>query len=234
MGIDTPLGSLYSLAMLGETPISSLAHKISFAVFRVSKLTRNKKLRAELESTAIDLVRDLTEERAGVLDRLIALSEAVGEMNVVNSGVLRRELNNLCGMIEADLAKSSENEAVYFGDIFESGVTRRRTGVTEKRVDKGISVGAKERHSAILEFIRQFPNDCRMKDLSGRFTHVSERTLRSDIGILIENREVERLGGKSGPASYFVAVDKSVDKNEGGMVEVASEKILLPETTKLY
>ena len=93
--------------------------------------------------------------------------------------------------------------------------------------NKKTNANASERQSAIVEFIRQFPSDCRMKDLNAEFIDVSERTLRNDIQFLIENELVERLGGKSGPSSYFVVVDKS-DSLESSL----PDKILLPETTQ--
>ena len=219
--------------MLEETQVSSLAHKISFAVFRVVRLTKNRKLRDELEAASVDLVRDLTGEKIGILDRLIALAEAVGEMNEVNSEVLRRELRNLYEIVSFEKTKSvSEKGEVYVGDIFRSETGKKRASASHRPTSHSISIGAKERHSAILEFIRQFPSDCRMKNLSERFVDVSERTLRSDIGVLIEGGQIERLGGKSGPSSYFVAVDKSVSNGEKAITDPAQERILLPEATR--
>ncbi|KKU11723.1 MAG: hypothetical protein UX16_C0006G0003 [Parcubacteria group bacterium GW2011_GWB1_45_7] len=213
--------------MFEETPTSSLAHKISFAVFRVVRLVRNKKLRDELESAAVDLVRDLNVEKIGVLDRLVALAEAVGEMNETNSGVLRRELSNLYGMVSLEGAKSAaEVEAVYLGDIFDSRM-EGRVDAEAVPARQRLNAGAEERQTAITGFIRQFPGDCRMKDLSTRFAHVSERTLRNDIQALIKSGLVERLGGKGGPSSYFVLVHKS--EGSGGSLP---DRILLPESTR--
>lgn len=213
--------------MFEATPISSLAHKISFAVFRVSRLIRNKKLRGELKSGAVDLVKDLSEDSIGILDRLVALAEAVGEMNQVNSSVLRRELNNLHGMVSLhDARPVIQEEAVYFGDIFDPVSEKEIDAEVEKTRPK-VSTNAPERQSAIVGFIRQFPDNCRMKDLNSEFADVSERTLRNDIQFLIENRLVERLGGKSGPSSYFVVVDKNERSGDS-----LPDKILLPETTQ--
>jgi len=208
-------------AMIKATPISLLAHQISLAVFRVSRLVRNIKLRNELGSAAVDLVRDLSESSLNVLDRLVALAEAIGEMNSINSEVLRRELNNLHELM---LAEGVEPK-VYLDDVFES--RDREAEKSASIISLKVSNNANERQSAIVEFIRQFPSDCRMKHLNAEFADVSERTLRNDIQLLIENGSVERLGGKSGPSSYFVVVEK--ERLSG---DQPSEKILLPETTQ--
>lgn len=225
--------------MFETTPTSNLAHQISFAVFRVAKLVRNKKLRTELENCAVDLVKELSVESLETLNRIVGLAESVGEMNKINSSVLQRELGNLRQLILAqDYESTPENEAVYLGDIF--GRIQKKRGnhsanpegeykeIERVRSKNGDNKNAEERQTAIKEFIRQFPGDCRMKDLSAEFTEVSERTLRNDIQALIEERLVDRMGGRSGPSSYFVAVENREVSADG-----LPEKILLPEATRL-
>ena len=77
-----------------------------------------------------------------------------------------------------------------------------------------------------------------MRDLIEKFPEVSERTLRNDIQFLIETGLIERLGGRSGPNSYFIAIDTSKYSEEpteasgdpkGGSI---GEMILLPEATR--
>jgi len=62
---------------------------------------------------------------------------------------------------------------------------------------------ASTRQSAIVEFIKQLPNGCRMKDLMNRFNNISERTLRNDLQVLAVEDKIERFGAVQGPFSYF-------------------------------
>ncbi len=175
-------------------------------------------------------------------------------MNEVNADVLRRELNNLVEMIVLDVSRiSPKDDPVYIDDIFDPSYDSTGNGNydTDESVaesnGKGISIASiKERQTEILEFIRQFPNNCRMRDLTERFADVSERTLRNDVQTLIEVGLIERLGGKSGPNSYFVAIDTSKYAEEpveetvasvGGSMEGQAQMrmdgtILLPQATK--
>ena len=221
--------------------ISSLAHNISFAVFRVSRLILHKKLRSELEEAAISLVRDLSEGSALTLLRLIDLTEAVGEISEVNAGVLHREINNLLDRIIRENSLISEKkDSVYLGDILSSdsgsdgnydAESNEYIHGTNGNNTNGASV--KERQVGIVEFIRQFPNDCRMRDLSEKFSDVSERTLRNDIQALIEVGLVERLGGRSGPNGYFEVIDTSKYSGEESEGSVDG-RILLPEANNKF
>ena len=223
--------------------ISSLAHKISFAVFRVSRLTRHKKLRNELESAAVELVRDLSGESAGVLSRLVDLAEAVEEMNTVNAEVLGRELTNLKDMISLENSRISKKEdSAYIADIFDPnyGLTSDYDGDANEYIAESNGNGAsiKDRQAEIVEFIRQLPNGCRMRDLIEKFADVSERTLRNDVQALIETGLIERLGGRSGPNSYFIAIDTSkyseepVENAMAPASGLSNGAILLPEATR--
>lgn len=210
--------------------ISSLAHNISHAVFRVSRLIRNKHLKSELEQAAVLLVVELKESAVSTLDRLVALANSVGEMNDVNSTVLRRELDNLYGMISLQSAREGiSQEAVYLGDIF--GIKKQQepvgqSGNTRQDRNNRTSIGSDERQSAILNAIRQLPNGCRMQDLMRAFPQTSERTIRNDIQALIRNGLVERRGGKAGPASHFVAINSEVSGEKEMTQE--TDRILLP------
>lgn len=207
-------------------PITSLSLDIGSAVFRIATLVRHKRLREELESAAVCLVRDLDNESIDLLERLVFLSKAVGEVGEVNAEVLYRELGNLRQMM---LLKSSE----LSGRTADINVNKFFTKPTNTGliVSRTQNIRAKDRQTAILEVIRQFPNNCRMKDLVIKFPGASERTLRSDIQKLIEGNFIERLGGKSGPSSFFRALD--VTRNIDG--ENASvDSILLPEAATKY
>jgi len=216
--------------------IQSLAHDISSALFRVSRIVHHKKIRSELEGAAIDLVRDLSIDSINTLTRLVELAEAVGEMNSVNADVILREAGNLLDIMTRNESLISEKEdSVYLGDIFGNGSdlydTHNSFGNDDIAVSSGndsINASVKERQAEIVEFIRQFPNTCRMRDLNEKFSDVSERTLRNDIQTLIEEGLVERLGGRSGPNSYFEVIDTSkysVDEDNGSL----NGAILLPE-----
>ncbi len=229
--------------MSTNSDISSLAHRISFAVFRVSRLARHKKLRSELEAAAVELVRDLSEESAGSLGRLVDLAEAIEEMNEINADVLRRELNNLKDMIFLENSRFSKKEdSLNIADIFNPNSDTDDNYDDEENEyiaeSSGNTASIKERQTEVIEFIRQLPNGCRMRDLIEKFPEVSERTLRNDIQFLIETGLIERLGGRSGPNSYFIAIDTSKYSEEpteasgdpkGGSI---GEMILLPEATR--
>ena len=178
------------------------AHDISFAIFRVSRLVRHLKLRKELESSAIDLVKDITLENVDSLMRLVKLSESIGEINNINSDVLYRELNDLSDEIHSAIAELPvSHEDVSLEGVFD------REHVDEESEEEQVILNPEDRQEAVYQLIRQFPDDCRMKDLVSEFPNVSERTLRSDIQKLIEEGLVERFGSKSGPFSYLRATD---------------------------
>lgn len=217
-------------------PITSLTHNISSTIFRVSRLIRHKRLREELESASISLVRDITFHNINSTERLVRLTESVGEMGEVNAGVLCRELNNLKDMIhsrDAELPEQTEDVDInsFFGAEYnEESVPQRITPALRTQRQ---SPQSKDRQTAILQFIRQFPDDCQMKDLVKEFPGVSERTLRNDIQKLISEKKIERLGGKSGPFSYFRVLSGSVineESKEQGVEGsgVSTERILLP------
>jgi hypothetical protein len=251
------------------------AREIAFAVFRVAKLVEQPKLKAALESAAVDLVAEcgtipyLSYVPQGVhlpylpyiekLSELIRLAEMVGEIKPVNSSVLQRELGNLYSAIAESIGKKEEiNLEAEFRRENNASSTQAKAGIhMDPRVkpedDKGAYDDNKEtydgnkepqfrmpraieeaiihhnlipnaeykiqdtkhqilefddqstRQSAIMEFIRQLPNGCRMKDLTAKFPSVSERTLRNDLQILAAEGKIERFGAVQGPFSYFRA-----------------------------
>lgn len=166
--------------------VAEKAHDISFAVFRVATLVRHLKLKSELEGAAVLLVSRLGKrEPLSRLERLVSLGEATGYIRPVNAYVLLRELGTLRVAI-ADYEAGKEE--VDLEEVFEK---------QEEPVFK-----RKNRHSAILDFIRQLPNGCRMRELVQQFPQVSERTLRNDLQSLVSQSLVERVGIQ-GPNSYF-------------------------------
>ncbi len=201
-----------------EIEVLERAKDIASAIFRVSSLVRHLKLKSELEGAAVELVARCGEipylpyvpEGAVLpylpyienLSGLVKLAEAVGEMKTENAHILKRELKKLHSAIaestnvearlnEIDLSKAFNNEVSISSDFIGK----------EPNLDQG------ERQSAILGFIQQLPNGCRMKDLIRGFSSVSERTLRNDLQTLISERVIERIGSQ-GPNSYFKAISQ--------------------------
>lgn len=72
---------------------------------------------------------------------------------------------------------------------------------------KSFHYQSSNRQSAIIDFIKQKSvsgndsNSCRMKDIQDNFPFVSERTLRYDLQKMVEQRQIERVGG--GPVSAY-------------------------------
>lgn len=182
---------------------SLLAHEIASAVFRVARLMRHQQLRKELEGASVKLVKDMQVERADILERLVRLAEAVGEISAINAGVLCRELENLRKLLNTEISDSISG---VLGKVDLKGVfpekTPERTETSGKELRK-----QRERQEAILEYLRKFPDGCRMRQISVEFADFSERTVRTDIQRLMDKGLVERVGSKTGPSSYFRAVD---------------------------
>ncbi len=187
--------------MFQNSYIAELVHDISFAVFRVSALIEHALLREELERSSVELSAYIDEEAIRRLERLISLAQSIGEVSEINAEVLIRELGNL-----SDLLASEESEEVIEADIsnlFQKEGQKlpfKREKVNGKRQSQ--SVEPSKRQTEILNFIRQSADGCRMADLANNFQGVSKRTLRNDIGTLIDRGDIERIGSR-GPYSYL-------------------------------
>src|SRR3989344_6199046 len=111
-------GNYYYFCLMNS--LSQKAHDISFAVFRVATLIRNRKLRTELEDAAVELVARYEEVAnpalshsatvIDILERLIYLAESIKEMKEVNATVLRRELDGFQSAIIRQLAKTKRQD----------------------------------------------------------------------------------------------------------------------------
>jgi hypothetical protein len=185
-----------------------LAHEIAFAVFRVARLVRHPKLKAELEAGAVDLVRDFDLAAIEKLARLVRLSEAVAEMSKTNASVLQRELTKLKQTIYWPSARFNDfpeniNLAKDFsGNWTEEALANQEVTIanfpkTSHKIkpfgEKGGNNAPAERREAILAFIRQTNGSCRFRDLANRFHQVSTKTLRNDIRQLIAEGRLERV-----------------------------------------
>ena len=197
---------------------SDLGHEIASAVFRVAALVRHERLRKELEEGAVELVKNIYPENVDMLERLVQLTEAVGEVSEINAMVLCRELGNLRILLNTEISESISgvSSSLNLEEIFAER--------SQKEGEKGESeIGNQgERQTAVLEYIRKFPNGCRMRQLSVTFSDFSERTIRADVQRLINGGLVEKIGSKTGPFSYFRTVGSASSPQVGSARSTSS------------
>ena len=62
-----------------------------------------------------------------------------------------------------------------------------------------------DRQTAILFKVREIPL-CRLRNLMEAFPDISERTIRNEIAVLIQNGLIKRVG-LGGPNSYFESME---------------------------
>lgn len=185
------------------------AYDISFAVFRVVATVNNAKLKSALEDSAVDLILELDDQAVDKLGALVRLAASVNEMKTLNAEVLLRELDNIKVEIQSAISQSAignEDEVDLsnsFADSSEQPVHKQEDEEKDIKINSNIA----NRQSAILSFIRQLPNGCRMRDLIVKFPEVSERTLRNDLHDLTTEGLVERVGSQ-GPFASFRGVTK--------------------------
>lgn len=189
--------------------IFNKAHDISFAVFRVAAIVKNMKLRIALEDGAVDLISHLAADAVDKLCVLIKLAASINEIKPINAEILDRELNALNSAIQSAIAESAigNDEEPDLKEVFAELESAESGNVSAEEKDEKVSQHIINRQSAILEFIRQLPDGCRMRDLTAKFSDVSERTLRNDLQSLMVEGLVERVGSQ-GPLSSFRAVTK--------------------------
>lgn len=213
--------------MFQNSYIAELVHDISFAVFRVSALMKHPFLRRELERSAIELTAYIDKEAICQLERLLNLAQSIGEVGKVNTEVLIRELGHLSDLlvneegeetIEADISRlfRKENQALPF----------KKEKVNGKK--QSVSIEPSKRQTEISNFIRQSADGCRMADLANSFQGVSKRTLRNDIGILVDRGDIKRIGNR-GPYSYLKYAKGggvSDAQPEGSQKETKSEDVI--------
>ena len=199
------------------------AYDISFAVFRVVATVNNAKLKSALEDSAVDLILELDDQAVDKLGALVRLAASVNEMKTLNAEVLLRELDNIKVEIQSAVhlgarrvsqsAIGNEDEVDLSNSFADSSEQPVHLGATQvhkqedEEKDIKINSNIANRQSAILSFIRQLPNGCRMRDLIVKFPEVSERTLRNDLHDLTTEGLVERVGSQ-GPFASFRGVTK--------------------------
>ena len=177
----------------GDSQITVLSRDIAHAVFRVARLVRNRKLRMELENASIDLVRDIDIETANSLERLVKLAKIIGEMNKTNMEVLCRELAIFRKLVFGKTAKIAKlpnsGKIVDIESMFNEKGSKQPEKIAKTSSDR-----RKKRQTEILQLIRKFPDGRQAKELSERFPHISQRTLRNDIQMLLDGEKIERIG----------------------------------------
>ena len=198
--------------MFQNSHIAELAHDIAFAVYRVASLVEFSYLRKELEIAAVGLVSFLDLESIDTAKRLIKLGKSIEEIGEVNGEVLLRELHSLTAMM-AEGEFPEERVEIDVEKLF----NRQKNILPFKRQKEKVeskqrpSIKPYKRQTEILNFIRQLADGCRMADLANGFQGVSKRTLRNDVGSLIDGGYVERVGGR-GPYSHLKATGGSIDR----------------------
>lgn len=199
------------------TPLSQKSHDISFAIFRVSTLVKNHKLRIELQDAAVELTVRFEEVAnpalshsatvIDILERLIMLAESIGDMKPINAAVLRRELGNFQTAILAnarDLA-NGKTEGLDISSMFSTGNTVTPDTLIPDTLTPDTSHTISVRQTAIMRHVREIDH-CRLRNILELMPNVSERTIRNDLQGLIERGLIRRVGG-GGPNSYFENIE---------------------------
>jgi hypothetical protein len=190
-------------------PDSLLPNEISSAAVRVAALIEFVRLRDELKSAAVTLLADFNDDSINRLERLIRLGETIGEIKLINSQVLLRELNRLRSDINSANKKTRPDI-----DLEREFARRRRPepGQLGQNIAKELGHSANkepndngrvegENSAAVLNFIEKNPQ-CQFKVLRFAFPAISERTLRRIVDRLIQNQSILRIGNP-GPTSFY-------------------------------
>src|SRR3989344_5440631 len=169
-----------------------------------------------------------------VLERLVTLAESVKEMKEINAQVLRRELDGFQAAIVLKFSESKRQD-VDLSEEFERLSTNSESSTNIRRMEEEGSMGQPtsenveinvgvldvpngrptspngngkeltDRQTAILFKVREIPF-CRLRNLMEVFPDISERTIRNEIAVLIQNALVRRVG-LGGPNSYFESME---------------------------
>ncbi|MBI3088952.1 MAG: hypothetical protein HYY99_01705 [Candidatus Colwellbacteria bacterium] len=204
---------------------ADLTHDIASAVFRVAALVQHERLRKELEGVAVELVKTPETEIAYSLERLVRLAEVAGEISEINAAVLCRELQNLRKLLNSEISESISGvlDSVSLKEVFAEKMKEKEEILKEETRKQG------KRQEAILEYLRKFPDGCRMRQISMEFAHFSERTIRTDMQRLINRGLVKRAGSKTGAFGYFQAVDStSSPQVDSGSLDLQPNEVNLP------
>lgn len=171
-----------------------------YILFRVAERIRHKALREKIENNAVCLIEQaglVNKEEFGktisILEQLLKLGGEIAEIHKDSVQVLIAELNKANSAI-AELGKE-KLEPINLPKRDSDNPARERVR------KESVQLPNLDRQAAILEKIRQI-GSCRMKDIQEYFPGTSERTIRYDLGKLVEQGLLERLG-TGGPATFY-------------------------------
>lgn len=176
------------------------AFEVGYILLRVAERMRQRSLKERLEYQAIALIEQVcvsTDEAiktTRALEQLLRLGGEMGYIHKPSTEVLIAELAKINSAIaELTIVQPIEAEMRIFKS--ERKEAKKESGNSELKVDNTI------RQSAIADRIRQL-GSCGMKDIQIYFPEISERTLRYDLGKLVEQGLLERLGS-GGPNTFY-------------------------------
>ena len=200
------------------------AYEISYALFRVSGVTKSAELALSFERMGTTLLcavlDEAWDEALSAVDKsvyFLRLGRDVGVIGHANVSVLEHELERFKASVKEFRTSSDDLPDLNLGSYFSpsaSGIS-----IATKRSDSGnagkstrqetrpvadsqnIPANQNDRQDLILKTIKNSGN-CRAKDLQDSLPNVSERTLRYDLQKLLERRVIERVGG-GGPATFY-------------------------------
>lgn len=205
--------------------ISSAVYRVSALVKEPS--LKKELVSAAVEIISRNDAENETLPRVSSIDRLarvISLGRTIGEISQINSTVLEREIalirqrvreavKSPSSFILSSFHKSEESvsgpSATETAEVRKSGnvqaeIADRKSGNLETASGNLLPAGNTQvlamagRQRKIMEYVRQFPDGCRAKDIYMRFPDVSDRTLRNDIRTLVESMRLEKFGGETG------------------------------------
>ncbi len=205
--------------------ISSAVYRVSALVKEPS--LKKELVSAAIEMVSRNSAEDETLPSFSSIDRLariISLGKTIGEISQVNSMVLEREISGLKQRIKETVKSPNSFVLSSFRQsveaiagvpenvITEAGssgnqsaeISSNKPGNQETVSGNLLPAGndqivtIAERQRKIIDYVRQFPDGCRTKDIYVSFPDVSDRTLRNDIRTLMENMRLERVTGDAG------------------------------------
>ncbi len=208
------------------------AQEISFILIKISVYIRRKELRERIERLAFDLLeaiftRDLRQSLAitSAIDGFVRFGGSVYEIEPVNADFIVDLVSGINAAIRQstdealpDIEKSPDirNIASRAKNIFQN---QKVPTISKKIASDDSSFGLPNnnaaiesgnaldnpaiRQSAIFQRVKERPDKpIQLKDISGFFPGVSERTLRYDLQRLSAEGKIERIG-QGGPATYY-------------------------------
>ena len=196
--------------------IAELVKELAIVLIRISAYVRRQRLAEKIESLAIQLVGDVNRsDFKGSLDTVkeiaafVSLGTKICEIEPTNSAIIIKELKDIEGQIRLIAGLPELRQIGKDLERREAKTVQTKEEEAPKSDIKseynGINDNSAIRQSKIVEKIRQSGNNLRIgiKDITGLFSGVSERTVRYDLERLLAKGAIERMGG-GGPGTYYV------------------------------